>query len=83
MKVSSQWSVLSLAALSLCENACGADSDVLQGTDYEVPDMDFYKRAVLKPAPTCFTVEVLPPAKQGTHSTANFSYCASPLTRAQ
>ncbi|KZV94723.1 hypothetical protein EXIGLDRAFT_748501 [Exidia glandulosa HHB12029] len=35
------------------------------GTDYEVRDMDFYKRAVLKPAPTCFTVEVLPPTKQG------------------
>lgn len=41
------------------------DSHSGTGTDYEVQDQDFYKRAVMKPAPTCFTVEVLAPMKQG------------------
>ncbi|KAH7097374.1 hypothetical protein BKA62DRAFT_716484 [Auriculariales sp. MPI-PUGE-AT-0066] len=35
------------------------------GTDYEVQDQDYVKRAVLKAAPTCFTVEVLAPVKHG------------------
>ena len=37
----------------------------MQETDFAVADQEAPKRAIIKPAPTCFTVEVLAPAKQG------------------